>query len=1232
MSSDSAKIVAVVVVVAILISLAVGLTTHFTLPDGGSYVHVASDYSAASVPSVDFVQVGLTGDIETGIIVAQLAEGEENVILGTSKGIYVLCPEEEESLQIFIPTPGSVPDIVLLDDVTADSRLDLAVITDDTYFPNVRCYDSATGDKVWDFAPRMEVFNEDLLWTEMQTQTFDIEPIADVDNDGYSDIAATSGYCLYLLSGKTGKQIWKYETEGNLWKVVSFPDIDNDDVQDIAVGAQDGFLHVVSGRTGEEVWNENVSEEVTVTSNEGSKYCTVDRSVWDIIPIELDGAQRAVVSSEDGRVRLLGLADGSVEWTSEPVIEHMGSALFSYYQSKSKNPSSPGDSNFFNLRITKVADVSGDDIPEFLVSAYVGGGVSSQHGQNESQTPNSELLLLDAALGEVMWKYSVEDEPLDLSGVAALGIAYLNGERVILVPDADGGMDLIDLEEGEQLEPLGMSLASTSYSRDEYWVHEFGEDKLLLVSDSQDLLCISGSTLPQIEWSYPRLTNAMMETGEFTGDDTPDVLIRSRHRQSGWDEEYTSRILYVVDGATGEKAWSYAMSYSDFVATEGIAGVTVTDDLNGDGKQDIVGYTTADGESKIIVFSGRGQEGNCQKLLAGQPVVEHMYYGIYDQLFKARDISSEALKSTVQQMLDKDIEQTYYDAFGELYEYNWYIQPGEAPFLKAQVDDFVDQILNDAPGGYDSNWPSEGSWMEDLESNLASNESEQRVNKQIQYLNVLRIPEMGGLVLLVETQNDLFYIHPATGEILCSTTHNAWCYEDPFLRISPESFGTDNYIRTLRALDDINDDGLDDVLSFRHDGAIDVCTTKIEDSRLGFEPEWDIQVGQGEWINQDSFNSVNDTDGDGKRDILIRKDRQDQSPVWMLKSSATGESLLETGSMGGSSNDFAVDWASADFNEDGYADHILYNKHGPVLEIISGLGGSTLWQYPDHWEQHFSDGSGFSQLTTVPAASVSDLNGDGRAELALIRMLSDQPGAELLIYDVSNQASSPLKKAVIEEVDSDIDWERRWQPGVSVVEVGDYTGDGHKEIAVVVFVGETQREKQAQLAIVDVVEERLVVDFRITGSQFIEMGQDKLGLIGLNGEVYYLDMSQDFSINSLSEGNNMTSPVTLSWTGTDSGAFSQIYVDDVQVAQTNDGNMDVDIAKGKHEVRIRSVDENGRGVWATTTVNVSKSSMPIAFAFAAFFSLVLVAIALMFHLNPLEAVGRLHPGNRSTGG
>ena len=265
-------------------------------------------------------------------------------------------------------------DVALLDDLTGDYQQDVVIAVWDTYFPNIRSYDSDTGDKLWQFIPKQEVFIDNLMWTEQQTLTFDIETL-DINADNIKDVIATSGYRVYAIDGKTGNQIWGYEASNNLWKIAVTADFNTDGSLDLAVGGQNGFMHVLSGKDGELLWRERVAERYDVINDKNEVKATVDRSVWDIMPIGSRGNSKAVVSAEDGKVRLINLTDGTIEWETE-VAEYITSLQFEYYRGKSNKPTSPGDINFFNLRLYLVNDVSGDGIDEVLASTHMGEGRS----------------------------------------------------------------------------------------------------------------------------------------------------------------------------------------------------------------------------------------------------------------------------------------------------------------------------------------------------------------------------------------------------------------------------------------------------------------------------------------------------------------------------------------------------------------------------------------------------------------------------------------------------------------------------------------------------------------------------------------------------------------------------------------------------------------------------------------------------------------------------------------
>ena len=1134
--------------------LVIAMVITLLWPQGNVNPPTATPQLNETSPSITFAQAGLIGNVTADIQLTEIS-GSSVILLGTSKGLYLLHPDSDESLLNFIATSGSVLEIVA-DDFTGNGKPDLVVVTNNTYFPNIQCYDSSTGDSLWGFSPTMEVFEEDVLWTDMQTQTIDIISIDDLNSDGHPDIAVSSGYSLYVIDGETGKQIWEYETEGNLWQILSIQDIDGDSTPDVAVGAQDGSLHVVSGLTGNRIWKKSLTEKCTVYDDAGDVFCSVERSVWDIIPVNVDGEQKALVSSEDGKVRLLNLKNGEVEWESDSLIDYVGSTLYQYYSSNERYPSGLGDSNFFNLRLSEVGDTNGDSVAEILAAAYVGEGASGA---------SSGLFLIDAASHSVVWENRGELTGLDLSSISGVETACLNEQQVILLPDSQAEeVSLIAVEDGEDMGSIQTGLISTSNKTAECRLKEFGNSGFLLVSDNQDLLHLSvEETSAVLEWNYPRITGIVMEMANFTGDHTPDLLIYSKSRQQQ-GQLYGTRTLYVIDGATEESAWSpYEMDYEDFVLTGGITDIQATTDINGDGYTDILGYIQSpsgngmdkDEDSKIVVLSG-----NDGSMLLNQQVLPHDYY---------------------------------YEVYEEF----------------------------------------TGTAVEEHRKN-----TDNPLNKRITSLDVADNSCLSSNpVIIVGCNNDMFIISNE-GNLLWTRTYESWHYSNLFDTSDPASGYVDLAFNLIsdagmwgdvryRVMDDLNKDGYNDLLVAGDNALLigESSGTSVNDFDMNLRGEklFDSNGSDtGYWIDKHQACLIDDMDSDGFKDVSFQKSRENMPAELVVISSQTGNELLITVQNGGD-GDQSFDLACADFDSDGYADHILYQSwidghDGPVVTILSGSDGHILWDYSD-----FRDNQLFNNLgnfTILPATAVSSVNNDDIPDIALIRILADQPGAQLLLYDVTT--NEKIKEIIIEETDPDRKWDQRWHPGVTIKELGDYTGDGHNEVALVAFFGDTSSQKEAQLIIIDVVAEEVVVDFRTIGSSLTEMSNDKIGLVGFSGEVYFLDPSHSFSVSSPDEDSIQTSPMTLSWTESGSSSFAEVYVDNVKVAHTNDNEITMDVAGGQHEVRIRSVDENGRGSWDTVSFSVPQNYTPIIIVIGFLLILVIIAGAMAFQINPVEIINR----------
>ncbi|MDP6823735.1 MAG: PQQ-binding-like beta-propeller repeat protein [Dehalococcoidia bacterium] len=275
----------------------------------GDQQRAAQTAQLATTPSVRTLNVGMSGSITGELVGADLTgDGDTEVLFPTSAGLYILSGSD---VILHIPTSSAVTGIALVDDLSGNEAPEVVLVVGDVFFPNVRAYDTATGEKLWDYVPAQEVFIDNLMWTEQQTQTYDLEAV-DLNSDEILDIAVTSGYLVHAIDGRSGDRLWTFEALDNVWKVVAAPDIDGDGVADLVVGGQDGVLRALSGSDGTRLWERKLVGSYAPLDEEGERKQSVDRSVFDILPVDNGSDRAAIVTAEDGTARLIDLDDGTV--------------------------------------------------------------------------------------------------------------------------------------------------------------------------------------------------------------------------------------------------------------------------------------------------------------------------------------------------------------------------------------------------------------------------------------------------------------------------------------------------------------------------------------------------------------------------------------------------------------------------------------------------------------------------------------------------------------------------------------------------------------------------------------------------------------------------------------------------------------------------------------------------------------------------------------------------------
>jgi hypothetical protein len=285
-----------------------------------------------------------------------------------------------------------------------------------------------------------------------------------------------------------------------------------------------------------------------------------------------------------------------------------------------------------------------------------------------------------------------------------------------------------------------------STGSNKYQVKGTNADTFILTSNYGDLLLVSSEG--DVLWDYPRVTDINVETGEFYGDSNVDLFINSRIFIYGKQVTvYVSRVLYVLDGATKQKVWSYELPYEEYVITGGISSVQIIPDLNGDGKLDIAGYIQLPDwyqkgeeygkDTRIIVLSGR--DGT---ILLKQPVVDETYYGIWEQLYKDPSYAEKYVRQWFEQQLKIQLAEVEKN----LRQKNMSEAQIQQNLRVEEENKRQNFEVNDFP-----------KTLKDLANRMAKEERNWKINKWIRSFGVISFREGGPapVCFVVETQRDM---------------------------------------------------------------------------------------------------------------------------------------------------------------------------------------------------------------------------------------------------------------------------------------------------------------------------------------------------------------------------------------------------------------------------------------------------------------------------------------------
>jgi hypothetical protein len=265
---------------------------------------------------------------------------------------------------------------------------------------------------------------------------------------------------------------------------------------------------------------------------------------------------------------------------------------------------------------------------------------------------------------------------------------------------------------------------------------------------------------------------------------------------------------------------------------------------------------------------------------------------------------------------------------------------------------------------------------------------------------------------------------------------------DPFSRVTDSttpSFATEVEFTTGSGVPsvvvaDFNGDGKPDLaVSNSHSGTVSVLlsTTAMGAATPSFAPKVDLAGG-----SQDSglYAAAGDVNGDGKPDLVVANYGSKTVSVFLntTVTNATAPSFATGMTFPDASGPAAL--AISDLNGDGKPDLACANYDSSTLSVLldTTTMGATIPSFA--LEVEFATNSG------NPSVAISDLNGDGKPDLAVTN--SNAADVAVLVNTTASGATTPSFAAKIDFTTSP-------QPGA--IAIDDLNGDGKPDLAVVIF-------------------------------------------------------------------------------------------------------------------------------------------------------------------------------------
>ncbi|MFW6173944.1 MAG: hypothetical protein ACOC5T_09385, partial [Elusimicrobiota bacterium] len=289
--------------------------------------------------------------------------GEPFILIGSDSGISLI--DLDGCVVFSYETQGEVLDFEVIGDISQDGQKDIALVVLDQIHPNVLVLDSNKSEVIWNIDPKTTGFDpQTSKKREFTTQSWNVKAIGDINQNNFTDLAFSSWKNIYLVDGKDGSVIWKNEKtfSDDVWTLKVLDSL-------IVGGSQAGEIAALDLLSGVEKWRFEIPKtEYIIDYWGGKEEMKLPNSVDEILKVEdLDGDNvfDLFISSDDGFLRILSGKTGIL--LSEKELYQVDKGKRELRNVPPYRYSI--EERFFGLsgfRIVSIPDINEDNNPDYL--------------------------------------------------------------------------------------------------------------------------------------------------------------------------------------------------------------------------------------------------------------------------------------------------------------------------------------------------------------------------------------------------------------------------------------------------------------------------------------------------------------------------------------------------------------------------------------------------------------------------------------------------------------------------------------------------------------------------------------------------------------------------------------------------------------------------------------------------------------------------------------------------